>query len=348
MTIQIITWELSGVRHFGKMNKRINTLESLRFFMVLTIALSHLDLFAFGQSPFFAKTFHNSDLGVHFFFILSGFGLACKHINTGKFAIEDRWSLVKGFKYAFSKVKGIYVPYLVSMAVCVPLVFYQSFVADGLMGAVVKSAVKLVIAPTLLQSLVGHIMFTNIFNGVCWFLSTLFILYIFYPLLEKLIDKICKDRKTVIVSIIATFICIILSKLLLGKLDVILGSGFYLNYVSPLYRVFFLILGIELAYLRKYSQKCGIVAQNGNLWEYICVAFILSVYLFTGYTSGGFRQVAYYLNVIVAAMSVYIFAFESGKISAILNNATLVKLGKNAFLIFLFHYPVLMYLSILF
>ena len=102
---------------------RIETLTSLRFFMILIIAFSHF--YFLGGEEELGKFLHthiqNPSLPVEFFFVMSGFGLTYRSLAKGKKAIEGDFTFLKGLSFGIQRMKKLYWLYVLTMASMIPL-----------------------------------------------------------------------------------------------------------------------------------------------------------------------------------------------------------------------------------
>ena len=95
---------------------RIDSLTSIRFFMILIIAFTHV--YFLGGSDGVGKFIHthiqNPSLPVEFFFVMSGFGLTYRSLFKGKKAIEGEFSFLKGLKFGIQRMKKLYWLYVIT------------------------------------------------------------------------------------------------------------------------------------------------------------------------------------------------------------------------------------------
>ncbi len=326
---------------------RIDTLTSLRFFMILIIAFSHV-YFLGGKDElgrFLHTHIQNPSLPVEFFFVMSGFGLTYRSLTKGKNAIEGDFSLLKGVKFGTQRMKKLYWLYVLTTASMIPLMtLWANWDLNNWIMSGLQTMIHFFAGLTLTQSIYGISSVANEFNGPCWFISTLFILYCFYPLLEKLNQRIVKLS-------ISRIIGIILLTELLSYLFLIPCSYLkdhtpfdYLAYGSPYTRVFSMFTGIlicDLYYKGRNKLK------NNTFWEVVVVSIVLIwVYNMRVYydpQDNFFMRypVVAIINNLISISIVYVFSFEKGAISHILQKKLLVILGSCAMYIYLLHWPVI-------
>ena len=103
------------------------------------------------------------------------------------------------------------------MLICVPITVYSAITLHGVGEGMVRTIAKIPLASILVQSATGIAGFSHAFNGVCWFVSALFLLYVIYPYLEKINKLVVSGgRKRIYLTIIITLflsvmVCVILS-----------------------------------------------------------------------------------------------------------------------------------------
>ena len=147
----------------------------MRFIMLICIVLCHFDFLSF--IGWIWDIVSKPGPAVAYFFIISGFGL--------EYSRKDPRYTTPSLKFAIDKIKKLYPPYLFSIVLCIPVTLYFAISLHGVPEGIIRTVIKVPLVPFLLQSMTGMAGFSHAFNGVCWFVSTLFILYIIYPLLHR-------------------------------------------------------------------------------------------------------------------------------------------------------------------
>lgn len=326
---------------------KIDTLTSLRFFMILIIAFTHVYFLGGSDNvgKFIHTHFQNPSLPVEFFFVMSGFGLTYRSLFKGKVAMEGNFSFLKGLKFGMQRMKKLYWLYVLTMASMIPLTtLWKNWELNDWAMSGIHTFINFFADLTLTQSLYGLSNIAIGLNGPCWFISALFILYCFYPLLEKLNQRIVKlpIRKIIIFLLLIE----LLSFLLLIPLSYLKDhSQFdYFAYGSPFARFFSMFSGILICDL--FYKGRGKLS-NSTLWEVVAISVVLLwIYNMRVYYDPHDNYTYRYpivavINNLISLGIVYIFSFESGAISRILLKRTLVTLGGCAMYIYLLHYPVI-------
>lgn len=316
------------------MNKRVDVLTSLRFIMMVIIVISHFEFLGTNENDIYYRFFHNSTMAVDFFFMLSGFGLCYSCLFNNKRVQEKN-----NCKYAWHRVKKLYVLYIISMLLTIPTIILSSI---NVLGKSIKSIVvinffKILIMPSMLQSITGLNSLSHMYNGACWFLSTIFILYMIYPYLEKANLKYIEKNKNKKQICLYIFLVILLYLIVYFLFSIIERNTIFddLKYGSPWIRIFQFILGILICDLFFITNN----KKNTSLKEIIIyMLFICWLLLRNNIFIGKLLIFKQLIDISIVAYLIYIFSFENGILSKILNNKKLVFLGNNSMYIFLLHY----------
>lgn len=332
-------------------NRRIPQLDGLRVVAIILIFLSHMDFVYTGDisypyGEFFRVYLRNSDLGVDYFFMLSGFGLYLASLR--KEPVKP--SLKNCFTFAWRKIRKFYPFYLASMLMMIP--FQPGFITDGRFhaSALRPLIIRLPFMLTLTQSLVGVKSFSRQLNSVSWFLSTLFLLYMVTPVLLPFLKKKAGSlRKTVrLLSLtlaglfVASFAFLYIHRFgLFGK-----KTTFDLFYGSPYIRVFYLAVGMEIGMLYsflserlKFSAAAEWAVSVTALLYYLGRNLIPDVPLLPA-------MIIRVCDVTVCMLVLGVFALGKGRVSSFLARGA----GASEYItyIFLFHYPLRFYVDKLF
>lgn len=320
------------------MKHKFDSLTSLRFWMILIIMISHLEYLK--EFEIYNRFFYRGyvHVAVIFFFMLSGFGISYNWNN--KTGINIRSLL----EYGINKIKKIWVIYIVMILLCIPWAIYANIEqGKNCVLIILGTIIKLIFCIPLLQSATGIFAISHAFNGVSWFLSTLFILYLVTPVLMRVNEKIKHSIKLdILYGIINLFVAsgvyyilqIIDSKLLFDDLS----EG------SPYIRVFAFIMGIIIANLAKQikwkksvAHLLEIIVIVTNVVWLICITEInINLML---------KNVIMYL---LAGSLILVCTYKHGILNRFLSTKWNIELGKMSMYIFLIHYPIRLYVNIIF
>ncbi len=331
--------------------QRINTLTSLRFPMIMLIVLFHCSFITeYGNGNFgfiYDLFFRNAYLPVDFFFILSGFGMMYSFIGKNENKMDI--SPMSCIKYALKHIKKIYFVYIITILMGLP--FYLTNVSEGNIVIEDFSFLRLIqflLTIPLFQSLTGVKSFSHIANAPCWFISSLFCIYLIAPMLLNLFRKI-KNIKSIYYALFFCFISIILVRTLFFEIE---KNSFFddLVYASPYCRVFYVIFGMLLSRLFHATFQSFRIL-NFTFIELFVSVMVILVVLFKNSLMTFFPvfEILWpYVSIIVAALVIFTFSFQCGPISRFLLQKKLVYLGNISMYIFLIHLPLLTYLKVLF
>ena len=260
MLIENLAWvyynHIVGILRIKKMKgnntmakKRLDQLDGMRFFMNWLIIISH---FEFLDNTVFHQYVLNPSIAVNYFFMLSGFGLYYSMYLKNYQKPEGK---AEGIKFALGKIKKLYIPYVICLILCAFYRIATRMGEYGLFKAIGITGVGVVIDLTMLQSLIPNKTIAHGVNAVCWFLSDLFICYIFCPMLCRLIRKIKEKRSAALISIIintavivlVTFAAFTVQDIVTAKTGKELLDA--LDYSTPYTRIFYVTAGMLIAKL---------------------------------------------------------------------------------------------------
>lgn len=311
---------------------RIQSLESLRFILALLVMQSHLRI-----ADWSFLYFYNGNLAVIFFFMLSGFGLAYKSAKCHENSDYEKWSFIKEYKYVFTKMNTIYFWYILFILISLPWQFWDLLAWHNMSYAIAGTLATIVITPTMLQSIFGFYQASHLGLGAYWFISTLFILKLIYPLLHRLHVKVRKTKPFLWGSIGVFF-----------GVSLLAWRGFHfisqntmlndLDYGSPFNCVFYFVIGMLLSDLY-------ILYKNGD--KDLTIYEVLISVCFTIWCLG--RNSFLYFNdmwqhmvdVGICMALLGIFAFSRGGVSRkVLQSKLLLKLSEYSMYVYLGHYAL--------
>ena len=296
----------------------IRTLQSLRFFFIILVVLSHY----IGSSFDFG-----GECGVSFFFMLSGFVLSLAYserITKGLFSTTP--FVVK----QWIKIYPLHIlTFILMFALDIRLEKYCDITA--------------VIANILLlQSWVPADSFYFVANSPSWFLCDILFFYVVFSSLNKYILR-SDNRKLLAISlvVILLYIC------LMAVLPTYLVNP--ILYANPLTRLLDFIVGIIL-YKLYVSDNCIALRDKLNGKSFLTVSLMeLSVILLVVITAILYPHLPQRIRTVSIfwlAIPLFIFFFamtdkHSGVISKFLQVKTMLWLGNMSFCIYIIHVPVL-------
>ena len=323
---------------------RLNQLDSLRVFMTAFVMFAHFEfLVGYSYGEFYFTYIKNPTLAVDYFFMLSGFGLLYGSYNKDREKSTVKDSIV----FAINKIKKIYPLYVFSLIVSVPYILFSRRhvpLIDNITCTVKEFALCL----TMLQSGTLTLSLSHAINGVCWFLSTLFICYMICPLA---INFLIKRLKSIGRCIVYLGVIIGIVYVLTYIFNSVNGTYFIrgrriddLVYGSPFIRCWYMIIGMVVAKLSIIlSRRLALSRKISTIIEIICVSVALLWTIFRN--SFDFVAGKRPIDLIICASLLLIISLGYGVISDFLTRPKLAMLGKNTMYIFLLHYPIRHYVD---
>ena len=202
--------------------------------------------------------------------MLSGFGICLSQKRPEK-------SFKSKIEFGKSKIKKIYPAYIVSLVVMLPCTYFGLRPYGSVINTGLKSLMLLGVDLSLLQSVTGMTFFSHSLNGVCWFLSCIFVCYIVMAFVIKKIDNIRSKREAEVCFLISIIIVLLLS-LAASKIEQMNLSGGKINdlwYGHPAIRWWYLLIGAILGTLYKKTDiEFGTLTEVG-ITAVACVYFVL-------------------------------------------------------------------------
>ena len=266
--------------------------------------------------------------------MLSGFGI---YLSSKR----PKCSIKGAIKFAIDKVKKIYPAYIFSLLLGCIWLFLAT---DNMTRFIAKVVAYGLIDASLLQSLTGMTKFSHSLNGVCWFLSTIFICYMFCPLFLKIVDRLNTNKKTYYFMILSFAMLMLLSILAyyIDKLELINGMINDLFYGHPFIRCWYLLIGMIVGSIYKRNQK-----QINGCHVFATMMIAILWFLFRNEFEK-FVPFIRLMDVMICTIVLYVISMGSGRIIDFLKLPKMVWLGSISMYIFLFHYPVRMIVATLF
>ncbi len=196
-------------------------------------------------------------------------------------------------------------------------------VSDSILKTIAKIVLFSLVDMTLLQSLFGMTTFSHSLNGVCWFLSTLFICYLFCPRFLKVVDKLNTKLKIRIFYLL-TIVILMISSYLGNHIDglkLINGRIDDLAYGHPFFRCWYLLLGMIVG-------KCYQRKQQVNGCYVFTTTLLAIIWFLNRNTFINIGRVLRVIDVMICTLVLYVFSIGSGKIIEFLSKDKMVWLGE--------------------
>lgn len=318
--------------------ERINSLTGLRACAMLTIFCSHLSYLA--ETPYqgLYSYVRNGRFGVNFFLVLSGFVIALGYSN--KLNINNRSKDVSFIKKRISKV---YTPYLITLLLAIPLYIIKTVYGEGLNVKLLIN--RLIINAAMIQSIIPFDKYSTSINGVSWFISTIFIIYLLTPDIIRLNNKAAKNftllKQVFLVFVVLFFNCCVYMVIRQIEYVRFANRGLSIIYISPLIRIFPFLLGI-VAYNIYYLQG-DFRIENSSFIEILGIALFFLWWAIADKT-GCPTVITECTDMLVSMLVILIFVFSNrGIVSRLLSKKKMLYLGNISLDFYLVHYLVIRY-----
>ena len=318
---------------------RINALTGLRAVAMLTVFCCHLRYLA--ETPFrkVYSLIDNGRFGVNFFLVLSGFVLALGYSDT-----LSKNSIIRDLHFVKNRISKKYIPYLITMILAIPWYIFNAVPGEGSLNADLL-IIRLIINICMVQSVIPFEKYSTSINDVSWFISTIFIIYLFTPGILRINNKTAKHYtllKLVLLIFAGLFFhCCLYT--VIGQIEFVLFANYGLSilYRSPLIRVFPFLIGI--AAYNIYCLLGSLRVKNGSFFEILGMPMFLLWWI--GADQLGLPTVVTEsVDMLVSMVVVLIFAFSrKGIVSGLLSKEKMLSLGSISLEFYLIHYLVINY-----
>ena len=323
------------------MKQKMDSIQALRAMAFFCVFLNHC----------YVKT---NGWPISVFIMLSGFLL----VNSRFFKPDDFTpSVVKNIRSAYSKVKSLYLLYIITMLPIVALEVLAIYTGNssGTYGTV---GLEFVLSALMIQSWFPQ--HSMAFNGVAWYLSTMVFLYFTFPYILKVIRKYRRLSTAVIVMVALFVLEFVLSSAEPAIYSLISASGnapsdadfaLWFTFIFPPVRVIDFALGCNLGYI--FLMLRGKEHSKAVVWGLdivIAVLFAVTAVLYksTGYFFSQDRYRHTFIFVPIALATVYSFALAKGPLPRLLTNKITVFFGNLTNYTYLIHQDVIRFLMMLF
>lgn len=335
----------------GRRGRRIESLTGARFLAIMVIVFSHFEFLK--EYGTFGKTYwnwwHNPTMGVDFFFMLSGFGMMLSSINRDPSGTRPVGGLRESLKFGVRHVKKIYPIYFTMLLVGIP---YE--LLSGLPGAVSNVSKEIgrcficfLLDLTLVQAATGRMVISHSLNGVSWFLSSIFCIYLVSPFIMQWLKRHVQTIRAGMISLALCIVLAFLLAILFSDIDEKVWLFDDLCYGSPYRRVFYVVSGMLLAQIysiQRHEQFHRVSAFfSSGAFEYISTAISIIWFFWRNLVSDTYY--IYIIDMAVVACDLFSMAICKGKISHFLEKKPMVYLGDLSMYIFITHYLIGFYVD---
>ena len=317
---------------------RIDSFSGLRAVAMLTVFCSHLSYLA--ETPYsgFYSMIDNGRFGVNFFLVLSGFVLALGYsdrVNGNRFSQD--------VQFVKNRISRIYIPYLITLILSVPLYIFD-VAKEGALN-VPLLVIRLIINIGMIQAAIPFAKYSTSINGVSWFISTIFIIYLFTPGILRLNHKASKHftRLKLVLSAVSVLVLHVCFYMLIREIEYIrfADRGLSIIYINPLIRLFPFLLGM-IGY-DIYRLLGDLRMEKGSFAEISGMA-VFFLWWITAKKTGLPTVLTECADMLVSLLVILVFAISRrGFVSGLLSQEKLLDLGKISLEFYLIHYSVIQY-----
>ncbi len=313
-----------------KKTRYISVFDSLRAFAVLGVFVAHLNFFAGTGLEFGYHMLSYARFGVDFFFVLSGFVLAMNYSQKFRkgFALKDYLAFV------IKRIRKIYPVYL-----AVIIYGVIRFIIKDNYVSIAEITKKLIASIALLQSAVPFQGWATAFSGATWFLSCIFVLYLVTPLVLKKTKKITVKRtfiNTVIIFVAFNVVYMCFHIMQYYKFP---NLNLSLVYSSPYINIFPFLLGINCYLFFEAQLNHAKIINHINSMELI-VSIGTVCWCLISETVTMPVIITYNINMLISICLISVFVYQEGKVTKLLNNKAMQRLGEISFEFYLTHYLI--------
>ena len=320
----------------GTDKKQITSLQALRGLACMSVFFHHCQ---FPNIVYWA---------VSLFFVLSGFFSVYSDKASG---FKSDRNISNPFRYSVSRIKKLYPLHVAITFFFLLLTLYwsrKSFCAEDL----TTLAIQFILSIFLLQSLIPNVNYHWCLNTVSWYLSTLFFVFLLYPVLRKKFQKyksITPALISIIILVITQYVLayfhepinrFIANILLFPEGENIMP---WIYYVSPFFRSIDFMIGCNLAYIIT-SSKAPVSKTYAYTVDILCVLlFILAAAAYrssdTVFSVLSFQRGPLFTPFVICI--ILSFYYNSGIISRVFTNRFTILIGNISAEFYLIHYAVI-------
>lgn len=288
----------------------IQNLVSLRFIFIFLIYLSHAGAIGFPPFDF------GGEVGVAFFFMLSGFVLSLRYGSK----IEQQQFQHK--RFVWHQLSKFYPLHILLIAIMV-ILGWRNIDSDFIL--------KLIPSIFLIQSWIPDVDYYFVGNAVSWFLADILFLYIVFPYIYKgMMHKRWKNVLMVLGIIFAVYVLYITAVPKERFNDLI--------YAPPLLRTIDFALGIGAYRLLPKAEKLIKSTQNATLFELIAIGIGIITYYVYIVTDYRYRCVLLLLPMCLTCILVFSASDKyTSLLTRLLHSRWLLFCGGLTFELFLMH-----------
>ncbi len=303
---------------------KMDSIQALRALAFAGVFIGHF--FVRGWSHFAVSTF----------FVLSAFLLALKSPED-----SGKCSFAEAVKTSVRRMSKLYPLHIITMIMAIPYFFITEGIANA--GNAVKLIKQIVLNVLLITSLYPDAEMASSLNRVAWFLSSIFFLYIIFPFIYRVLNRIKGIFSHLLIITVSIATQTLVVYLIFGRIfdmDLLV----YLTHISPAYRLFDFVCGISLGIIAKRLPENAMSGKAGNT---VAEIILFSIFAYLVYLSDSGVTWIYLYRApfcpLVGVAFTMIFYRKKGVLTKLLTNRLTVFIGNMSGYAYLIHFPLIVY-----
>jgi len=279
-------------------------------------------------------------MGVSCLLVISGFVVALTSKET--FSVLNRKAIVR---FYFTRLVRLYPVYFLTMLLSVPIIYWTHFQ---------MSMFSFFCNILMIQSWFPNGIQVFSFNGMGWFVSTLWFLCLVTPFLLRILGRVTLKQAAACGMLVFVAAIIVASQFTVG-IDAY-SFGWWFFYISPYFRIFDYVLGI-LAGLVFSRLQYAVRSSRMSLFTLLELAALASfvayyklryvaLYSILSYPTIRILLIGIYYSPLIALVLIA-FAFQKGLLSSLMNNRFTKFLGVRTYAALMLHLEFFSYLGLL-
>ncbi len=322
------------------MKIRVKSFEAWRFFMISTVFLAHCGFVMTNDraTEFFYHYMNNGVYGVTFFFLLSGFCLNLGYSEKLGALNKDTYK-----SFIWKRIKKVYPTYIVMQTLCLVAAIIKNPAAD----TVKELLWRYVISIPMLQMLIPNKKVYVSINGVSWFMSALFLIYLITPVIIMLASSVREQKgknAMILLALILLYIGMGLYSaryLETGDAREFMTRSLPVDIVVFCFGVF--LANFRMVFHREEPNRSGIRIIGMTVLEIAVI--VLAVWSYFETLRNPMWN-TYLEKILVFMLLIFVYSYDGGILSKVFAWKPFLILGTVSFEFYLIHYFVVRYIAV--
>lgn len=277
--------------------------------------------------------------GLSIFLVMSGFLCMYNHYGDGETA---KLGFRESISFSLNKIKKLYPLHLVMMLYPIAVELYRYF--NGIQ-TLTRFFAKFAANILLVQAWIPIYDYYYSFNVPSWYLSAMIFIYFMLPFVLRCFEKY-RSKRTAMAAIVIIYLLQAVSaeaalRIYTAASPSFESPGFFhlwFYQIFPVYRLGDFAIGCNLAYIFMNRGEQKPSRMRGTLMELAAILLLVLLSILS-YDSKPQNITCFFLP--ASAVLVYVFALNSGYISALLTNKVMKHLASLSSDIYLIHVPMI-------